>query len=49
MPKVDRFLSNYLGRRFPKSQEAKLNKIQLAVLAIARPMLSAWQGQADID
>ena len=43
-PKADKYLSDYLGRRFPRDQDAKLNKVQLAVLAIARPVVSAWQG-----
>ena len=37
--------SGYLGKRFPKRYDAKFNKVQLAVLDIARPAVSAWQGE----
>ena len=43
-PKADKYLVDYLGRRFPRDQDAKLNKVQSAILAIARPVVSAWQG-----
>lgn len=41
---TDKYLSTLLGRCFPRDQDAKLNKIKLAVLAIAHPVVSAWQG-----
>ena len=47
--KVDRFMSEYLGKRMPKDQESELLKIQSAVLAIVRPLTTAWQQLADDD
>ena len=43
-PKVDKYLFDFLGKRFPKQQDADLTKIQSAVLATVRPVISAWQG-----
>ena len=43
-PKADKYLLDYLGKRFPRDQDNKLAKVQTAVLAIARPVMSAWQG-----
>ena len=43
-PKADKYLLDYLGKCFPRDQDNKLAKVQTAVLAIARPVMSAWQG-----
>ena len=43
-PKVDKYLFDFLGKRFPKQQDTDLTKIQSAVLASVRPVISAWQG-----
>ena len=42
-PKVDKFMSEFLGRRLPKDHEMELTKIQSAILASIRPLTSAWQ------
>ena len=36
-PKVDMFMSNFLGKRLPRELDADLSRIQGAVLATARP------------
>lgn len=43
-PKIDKYLFDFLGKRFPKQQDTDLTKIQSAVLATARPVISEWQG-----
>ena len=43
-PRTDKCVSEVLGRHFPKDQDNKLNRVQSAVLAIAHPLVSAWQG-----
>ena len=42
-PKVDKYISEILGKRLPKEQESELSKIQSAILAGVRPLTSAWQ------
>ena len=42
-PRVDRYISDFLGKKFPKERDAELTKIQTAVLACIRPLTSAWQ------
>ena len=42
-PKVDKFISEYLGKRLPREKDTELSKIQSAILAIIRPLTSAWQ------
>lgn len=34
---------DFLGKRFPKEQDADLAKVQTAILASFRPLHSAWQ------
>ena len=46
-PKVDKYISEFLGKRLPKEHDAELAKIQSAVLAIIRPLTSAWQHLID--
>lgn len=41
-PKVDKFISDFLGKRLPKDQDQDLTKIQAAILACARPLTNAW-------
>lgn len=43
VPRVDKYITDFLGRRMPKDRDAELMKIQAAVLAIARPLTSSWQ------
>ena len=43
-PKPDKYLCDYLGKRYPKDLDTKLCKVQSTVLAIMRPVVSAWQG-----
>ena len=42
-PKADRYISDFLGKKFPREQDTELMKIQTAVLACIRPFTSAWQ------
>lgn len=42
-PRVDKYISDFLGKRLPKEKDAELSKIQTAILAIIRPLTSAWQ------
>jgi len=42
-PKVDKYISDFLGKKFPREQDTELMKIQTAVLACIRPLTSAWQ------
>ena len=42
-PKVDKYMSEFLGKCLPKERDAELAKIQSAVLASIRPLTSAWQ------
>ena len=42
-PKVDKYMSEFLGKRMPKERDSELAKIQSAVLASIRPLTSAWQ------
>ena len=42
-PKVDKYMSEFLGKRLPKERDAEMAKIQSAVLASIRPLTSAWQ------
>ena len=46
-PRPDKYLTDFLGRRFPKDMDSKLSSIQAAVLAIGHPTLSAWQGMVE--
>jgi hypothetical protein len=43
LPDIDAYLSDYLGKWFPKDEETKLNKAQSTVVAIASPVVFAWQ------
>ena len=42
-PKADRYISDFLGKKFPREQDTELMKIQTEVLACIRPLTSAWQ------
>ena len=42
-PKVDKYISEFLGKRLPKEHDSELAKIQSAILAGIRPLTSAWQ------
>ena len=42
-PRVDKYITDFLGRYMPKDRDAELMRIQAAVLAIARPLTSSWQ------
>lgn len=42
-PKVDKYISDFLGKRLPKEHDSELAKIQSAILAGVRPLTSAWQ------
>ena len=41
-PKPDKYISDFLGKRFPKERDMEAMKIQASVLAIARPLASTW-------
>ena len=42
-PRVDKFMTDFLGKKLPKERDHDLSKIQVAVLACVRPLTSAWQ------
>lgn len=42
-PKVDQYLTDFLGKCFPRQYDTDLARIQSAVLATVRPVISAWQ------
>ena len=42
-PKVDKYISEFLGKKFPKERDTELAKVQTAILACIRPLTSAWQ------
>ena len=52
-PKVDKYVADFLGKRFPKDHDSELSRIQAAVLATIHPAVAAWQalleGGADED
>lgn len=41
-PKI-KYMLDFLGKRLPKTGDADLSKIQASILAVMRPMTSAWQ------
>lgn len=43
VPKADKYITDFLGKRFPKNQDAELMKVQAVVLGITRPLASAWK------
>ena len=43
VPLPDKYITDYLGNKFPKEQDAQDKKVQASVLAIVRPLTSAWQ------
>ena len=42
-PKIDKYMSEFLGKHVPKERDSELAKIQSAILASVRPLTSAWQ------
>ena len=42
-PKIDKYMLDFLGKRLPKTGDSDLSKIQASILAVMRPMTSAWQ------
>ena len=40
--KVNKYMSEFLGKNFPKENETESTKIQSAILAILRPLTAAW-------
>lgn len=46
-PKADKFITDFLGKKFPKENDGDLIKIQTAVLACIRPLVSAWHELQD--
>ena len=53
VPMPDKYITDFLGNKFPKDQDAQDKKVQASVLAIIRPLTSAWQSLlnagADMD
>ena len=47
VPKVDKYMTEYLGKQFTKDSEAQLTKIQAAILATLKPLTAAWQDLLD--
>ena len=46
-PKVDKYIVDFLGKNYPREQDSGAIKTQAAVLAITRPLASAWQSLWD--
>jgi hypothetical protein len=46
-PKVDKYITDFLGKKFPKDQDSEAMKVQASVLAVARPLASGWQNLLD--
>ena len=46
-PRVDKYITDFLGKKFPKEQDSETMKIQASVLAVARPLASGWQNLLD--
>lgn len=42
-PRVDKYMIDFLGKRMPKTGDSDLSKMQGAVMAVMRPLTSAWQ------
>ena len=42
-PKVDKYVSEFLGKKFPRYHDNELMKIQATVLACIHPLTTAWQ------
>ena len=42
-PKVDKYMSEFWGKRMSKERDSELAKIQSAVLASIHPLTSTWQ------
>ena len=47
VPLPDKYITDFLGSKFPREQDTQDKKIQASVLAIARPLTSAWQSLQD--
>ena len=43
VPRVDKYITAFLGIRMPKDRDTELMRVQIAVLAIVRPLTSSWQ------
>ena len=42
VPKVDRFITDYLKSRFPKGEDSELAKIEAGLLRVCGPMTCLW-------
>ena len=47
VPMPDKYITDFLGNKFPRDQDARDKKIQASVLACIRPLTSAWQSLVD--
>jgi len=48
-PKVDKYIVEFLGKRYHKDHDSELTKIQAAVLAGIRPLTSAWDKLMELE
>ena len=46
-PKLDSFISDFAGKKLDKARDAKLARIQSAVLYAANPLTCLWSDLAD--
>ena len=42
VPAVDKYVKEFLGKKFPKEEDSGLAKIQAAALLLICPLTSAW-------
>ena len=47
VPAVDKFMKEFLGKRFPKEKDGELAKIQAAALLPICPLAFAWNSLLD--
>ena len=46
-PKIDKFITDFLGKKLPKEHDQDLAKTQAAILTCVRPLTAAWQQLQD--
>ena len=47
VPKVDRYMMDYLRQCFPKSRDGELGIVQAALLSAADPLMCLWSDLLD--
>ena len=47
-PKVDKYITDFLGKKFPEEQDSEAIMVQALVLAIIRPLASDWKNLLEV-